>query len=92
MNSFWFMVWREKKNLKAVFILSMSLNVIALIYLLIILYLLGLKKFWELRSCYWMIFDFCIVMLELAMKITSVNEVAKQSGYVQIKAELSRND
>jgi hypothetical protein len=86
------MVWREKKNLKTAFILSMNLNAIAMIYLLIVLYLLGLKKFWELRSCYWMISDFCIVMLELAMKITSANEVAKQSGCVQIKDELSRND
>ena len=86
------MVWQEKKNLKTAFILSMNLNVIAMIYLLIVLYLLGLKKFWELRSCYWMISDFCIVMLELAMKITSANEVAKQSGCVQIKDELSRND
>jgi hypothetical protein len=74
------MVWREKNNLKKVFILSMNLKAIAMINLLLVLYLLGLKKFWELRSCYWMISDFCIVMLELAMKITSLNEVAKQNG------------
>ena len=71
----------------------MNLKAIALKYMLLVLYLLGLKKFWELRSCYWMISDFCIVMLELTMKITtSANEVAKQSGCVQIKDELSRND